>query len=101
MPTTIETLQEVADTWGVDLEAVTDFADWIGETDLTLDRADEFFDSYLGRITAREYAEQMVEESGAISPSWLEPYVDYDAIAHDLQMEGYYESPGGYLFRPY
>lgn len=98
--TTTPTIEEIAERFGVHPTAVSDWIDWIGCTpeEAANDR-DGFFDAFVGEISAEEYAEELVSEYAV--PEWLVSHIDYESIANDLLMDGYYESPGGYLFRSY
>jgi hypothetical protein len=84
-------------------EAVADYAD---NHHLSLDEADDwaadFREEYIGGISAREYAEQLVAEGvfGEIADTILR-YIDYDAIAFDLTRNDIWEGQSGYLFRSY
>lgn len=88
------------------VEAVAAFVENYGAHYYPLDRAGDwahsFCDSYIGYTTAREYAEELVDE-GAFGdiPESLTYYIDYDAIAADLLQGDYWESEDGHLFRSF
>lgn len=60
-----------------------------------------FQDRYVGEMTLREYAEQLVDEmiSGMHLPSIIECNINYDGIARDLSCE--MTEVDGYLFNDY
>jgi hypothetical protein len=57
---------------------------------------DDFTDSFIGKITLREYAEQIAEDVFGLSPE-LTYYFDYDKYADALRHD--YCELNGYLFR--
>ncbi len=100
-PTAAElALVELVDDYNADTVAA--FVECHGKGYYPLDKADEwadtFRDAFVGKMTMREYAEQLVDDGvfGAI-PDTLTYYIDYDAIAHDLSVDTYEQD--GYLFR--
>ena len=48
-------------------------------------------------MTLREYVSDLV--ANHVGDDWIRMYINYDSLASDLRMEGYWEE-GGYLFRP-
>lgn len=82
-----------------DAQAVFDMIDDIGYFDV--DEIIETFDnSYIGEyISLADFAQQSVD--GSDIPEWIEPYIDWDRYANDLEHEGYWISDNGHVFSPY
>jgi antirestriction protein len=66
----------------------------------SIDDAKEAFDeSYCGKMSLEEYAEQLIDECYNI-PAQIARYIDYEKFARDLSYDGFWED-NGYVFRPY
>jgi antirestriction protein len=55
--------------------------------------ADDFDDAYQGTWESEEaFAEHLLEESGQLAelPEWIRPYIDIEAFARDLFIDGYF-----------
>jgi len=61
---------------------------------------EEFEDSFAGEQTLEDYVEELLDEGafGNIAEN-IRRYIDVEAIARDMRIEGYWEEDG-YLFRP-
>lgn len=65
---------------------------------------DQFRERYLGEFdSAREYAEEFLEETGQLEslPDWARSYFDFEAYARDLCLGGDISNQGPYFFRTY
>jgi antirestriction protein len=65
--------------------------------------AESAADAYTGYETVIEYAEDLVEDSGARKklPEFLRHYIDVAAFARDLELGGDVSEVDGYVFRNY
>ena len=92
------TYDSLAEAWGYDTAAVEA---WCENNHLSPEEAEdyesEFTESYAGQMTLREYVSDLVDNH--VGDDWIRMYINYDGLANDLRMEGYWEE-GGYLFRP-
>ena len=80
-----------------DLVWLTAYMDETGES---LDEAvDRYQDNsvFYGGMTLEEVAEEVVEETENLS-EFARRYFDYEALAHDLRIDGYVEYDGGVLY---
>jgi antirestriction protein len=96
------TLEQLADEWSVDPDAIVAYCDNHG---VSLDEMDKehFFDSYCGQWDDLEdFAYELVNEILNVSNDWLveNNYIAYDRIARDMRYEGYWISDEGHVFRP-
>ncbi|MFN7056461.1 antirestriction protein ArdA [Hyphomonas sp.] len=81
-------------------ETVCDLADFLGEHGSlgaklfdhfggSVDEARAAFEEYAGQYhTAAEFAEEMVRETGTEIPASLEYYIDWQALARDMALNG-------------
>lgn len=79
-------------------------AEWLADhgRDTAADLVEEFHDEYVGDYDSEEdFAQQMVDEGifGDI-PESIAFYIDYEAVARDLFIDGYWYS-NGHVFRRY
>jgi len=77
--------------------------DYVDNYHLAFDAADEwadnFRDEYIGELSARDYAEELLNDLGEV-PTHLRYYIDYEKMGRDMIISGdIWESDGGFLFR--
>ena len=80
-----------------DLQAVLDYI--YGDDNFDFDDLVKNFDGYYqGQYEDMEdYARSVVDLSNV--PKWLENYIDWESYADDLELDGYWISDNGYVFR--
>ena len=79
------------------MEWLTAYMDETGESlDEALDRYEDNSVWYDG-MTLEEVAEEFVDETEDLS-DFAKRYFDYEALAHDLRIDGYVEYDGGVLY---
>ena len=93
-----DTLENVTEEYGLDVDAFSAYCDNIHITSNYADQVTNFTDAYIGEMSPEEYAEELADD---IYPEAVKSgYFDYEKFTNDLLMGDIYEC-GGYLFRNY